>query len=85
MAIKDTTKVIYNYIKDHSGEDFTAKDIAAALGHENARSVNGSITGMQKKGWVVREEATVENAEGKPEVVKFIRLTDAGKNADLDA
>lgn len=84
MAMKESTKAIYNYVKDHDGEDFTAADIAEALGAE-VRSVNGSLTGMQKKGWVVREEAEIELDDKTHKKVKFIRMTADGKNADLDA
>ena len=36
MAMKPATKEIFNYIKAHDGEDFTAKDIAEALGMTNS-------------------------------------------------
>lgn len=84
MAMKESTKVIFNYVKEHDGEDFTAADIADAVGAE-VRSVNGSLTGMQKKGWIAREEAEIELEDGTHKKVKFIRLTAAGKTADPDA
>ena len=84
MAMKESTKAIFNYVKEHDGEDFTAADIAEAVGAE-VRSVNGSLTGMQKKGWIVREEAEIELEDGTHKKVKFIRLTAAGKTADPDA
>lgn len=87
MAMKESTKVIFNYVKEHDGEDFTAADIADVIGAE-VRSVNGSLTGMQKKGWIVREPGEVEVEEdGKivHKTVKFIRLTAEGKAADIDA
>lgn len=84
MAMKESTKAIFNYVKEHDGEDFTAADIAEAVGAE-VRSVNGSLTGMQKKGWIAREEAEVELEDGTHKKVKFIRLTAAGKTANPDA
>lgn len=84
MAMKESTKAIFNYVKEHDGDDFTAADIAEAVGAE-VRSVNGSLTGMQKKGWIVREEAEIELEDGTHKKVKFIRLTAAGKTADPDA
>lgn len=84
MAMKESTKAIFNYVKEHDGEDFTAADIAEAVGAE-VRSVNGSLTGMQKKGWIAREEAEIELDDGTHKKVKFIRLTAAGKTANPDA
>lgn len=82
--MKQATKDIFNYIKAHDGEDFTAKDIAAAL-DMNVKSVNGSVTAFQKKEYVYREEAEAELADGTHEKVKLIRLTDAGREFDVDA
>lgn len=84
MAMKENTKAIFNYLKDHDGEDLTAADVAEALGMET-RSVNGSFTSFQKKGWGIREEAEVELADGTHKKVKFLRLTDTGKAVDPDA
>ena len=84
-AMKENTRKIFDYVKEHDGEDFTAKDITAALGFESARSVNGSITAFVKKGLMVRVEAEVENADGTQDKVKLIQLTDAGREFDPDA
>lgn len=84
MAMKQATKDIFNYIKAHDGEDFTAKDIAKAL-DMNVKSVNGSVTAFQKKEYVYREEAEAELDDGTHEKVKLIRLTDAGREFDVDA
>lgn len=61
----------------------TAADVAEALGLD-ARSVNGSFTSFQKKGWGIREEAEIELEDGKHKTVKFLRLTDVGLSIDLD-
>lgn len=84
MAMKDTSKAIFKFVKEHDGENFTAADIAEALGME-ARSVNGSLTGMQKKGWIVREEAEVQLEDKTHKKVKFIRMTAVGHGVDIDA
>ena len=84
MAMKPATKEIFNYIKAHDGEDFTAKDIAEALGM-NVKSVNGSVTSFQRKGYTVREEAEMELADGTHEKVKLIRLTPDGKSFDPES
>ena len=31
MALKENSRKVFDYVKAHEGEDFTAKDIAAAL------------------------------------------------------
>ena len=84
MAMKQATKDIFNYIKAHDGEDFTAKDIAEAL-DMNVKSVNGSVTSFQRKGYTIREEAEMTLDDGTHEKVKLIRLTDEGRVFDPDA
>ena len=84
MAMKQATKDIFNYIKAHDGEDFTAKDIAEAL-DMNVKSVNGSVTSFQRKGYTERVEAEMELADGTHEKVKLIRMTDAGREFDPEA
>ena len=72
MAMKENTRIIWDYIVAHNGEDFTAADIAEATGL-NVKSVNGSVTSFQKKGHTIREEVAVTGG-----TVKYIRLTEAG-------
>lgn len=85
--MKESTRTVWNYIKEHDGEDFTARDIADATGIA-LKSVNPIITAAfqrhrdEDKNIVpltVREEAVIENEDGTHETVKFIRLTDEGK------
>ena len=79
-ALKENSLIVFNYVKEHDGEDFTAKDIAAATGLTD-KQVNGIITSaFQRKGLMVREE--VEVTGGK---VKYVRLTDEGKVFDPPA
>jgi hypothetical protein len=50
------------------------------------KSVNGIVTSaFQKKGFMTREEAEVELADNTHKKVKFIRLTDAGRDFDPEA
>lgn len=82
--MKENTRKVFDWVKAHDGEDFTAKDIAAATGVE-IKSVNGIITSaFQKKGLMERVEATIETEDGKDKV-KFVKLTDAGRELDPDA
>lgn len=84
-ALKENSKNIFYYVKEHEAEDITAKDIAAALGLTD-KQVNGSVTSaFQKKGLMERVEAerTLEN--GSHEKVKYIKLTDLGHAFDPEA
>ena len=83
-AMKEKTRKIFNYLREHDGEDMTAADVAEALDLE-VRSVNGSFTSFQKKGWGVREEAEIELEDKTHKKVKFLRLTDEGRAVDPDA
>ena len=85
MALKENSKIVFNYVKENDGSDFTAQDIADATGL-GVKSVNGIVTSaFQKKGLMVRVEAEVELEDGTHKKVKFIKLTDAGKAFDPDA
>ena len=98
MALKEKSIQIFEYVKAHEDENITAKDIAAALGIEDARSVNGSITAAFARH---REEVDGEkvivplmervdgeleiegpNGKVKHEAVKFIKMTDADRAFD---
>ena len=85
MAHKENSRKVFDYVKAHEGEDFTAKDIAAALDLA-VQSVNGIVTSaFQRKGLMERIPAEIENADGTHDKVKLIKLTDAGKAFDPDA
>jgi DNA-binding MarR family transcriptional regulator len=80
MALKPNSLMVFNYVKEHDGEDFTAAEIAEALGLE-VKQVNGIITSaFQKKGLMLREEVAVTGGK-----VKYIRLTDEGREFDPEA
>ena len=85
MALKENSRKVFDYVKAHDGEDFTAKDIAEALDLA-IQSVNGIVTSaFQRKGLMERVPAEIENADGTHDKVKLIKLTDAGKAFDPDA
>ena len=84
MALKPNSLTVFNYVKEHDGEDFTAADIAAATGLEK-KSVDGIVTSaFQKKGLMVRIPAEVELEDGTHKPVKLIRLKDEGRAFDPD-
>ena len=85
MALTEKSRVIYDYVKEHDGQQFTAQDIADATGVP-VKSVNGVVTmSFQKKGLMERIPAEIEVEDGKHKSVKFIQLTAEGRNFDPDA
>lgn len=77
----EKAQAVLVHLQNNAAADLTAKDIAAATGIE-AKSINGVITGLQKKGYVLREEAG-KDEDGK--VVKYVRLTASGAAVDPTA
>ena len=84
MAIGENSRLVFDYVKAHDGEDFTATEMATAL-NLGVKTVNGCVTAFQKKKMMYREEIEVELEGGKPGTIKFIRLTDLGRDFDPDA
>lgn len=88
MAMSENSRKVYDYVKSVDGQNVTAADIAEATGLE-IRSVNGVVTSaFQKKGLMERVPAEIEVVNEKGEkshkAVKFIRLTDAGREFNPD-
>ena len=91
--LKENSKIVYDFVKAHDGEDFTAQDIADATGL-SSRSVNGIITSAFQRHkdadknevpLMVRVPAEIKDpATGLHKAVKFIQLTDAGRSFDPD-
>jgi hypothetical protein len=83
--LKENSRIVFDYVKAHDGENFTAQDIADATGL-GVKSVNGIVTSaFQRKGLMERIPAEVELEDGTHKTVKFIRLTEAGLAFDPDA
>lgn len=82
--LKENSKIVFKYVQSMEGQNITAADIAAATGLE-VKSVNGIVTSaFQKKGLMERIPAEVELEDGSHRAVKFIRLTDAGREFDVN-
>ena len=80
MAISLNTVKVIDYLKGLNGADVTANDVAEALGL-TGRQVNGIFTGgIQRKGLGVREDAEVILEDGTIKTIKFLKLTEEGKN-----
>lgn len=94
MALKENSRLVYDFVVAHDGEDFTANDIAQATGL-SSRSVNGIITSAFQRHrdadknvvpLMVRVPAEIEDPEtGLHKAVKFVQLTAEGRAFDPDA
>ena len=73
-VLSEKAQAILAHLQATAGTDETFVEVAEATGLE-ARSVNGTVTGLAKRGLVERVE--VENFDKK-----VIRLTDAGRTFD---
>lgn len=92
--LKENSKIVFDFVKAHDGEDFTAQDIADAT-NLSVRSVNGIITSAFQRHkdadknevpLMVRVPAEIEDPEtGLHKPVKFIQLTDEGRVFDPNA
>lgn len=82
--MKENSRKVFEFLKDNKGENLVNADIAKALG-VSGPTVVGSVNGLVKKGYAVRTEVEVQNADGKATTIKHIALTDAGMAFDPDA
>lgn len=72
MFSENAQKVL-TFLQGNPTVDMTSKELAEAA-EVPTRSITGVLNSLVKKGFVVREEATVGE-----DTVKFIRLTAAGQ------
>lgn len=86
MAVSMNTINIIKFLQGHKDENLTAVQIADAMGLSK-QTVNGAFTsGVCRKGYGVRVEDEVFNDDTqKHEVVKYLKLTDAGLALDADS
>ena len=85
MALKENSRKVLDYVKANDGTNMTAADIAAGTDLE-VKQVNGIVTSaFQKKGLMQRTPAEIQLEDGTHKAVKFISLTEDGKNFDPDA
>lgn len=89
--MKQNTQIVFNYIKEHEAEKITAPDIAEGTGLP-IKSVNGIITAAlcrAGKDYAVRVpgeiETTDENGNTIHKAVKFIQLTDKGRESTVES
>lgn len=84
LALTEKQLAIYNFLMDTDGEKFTAYQIADTIGIDR-KAINALVTGIAKKGYCVREEATTTDGEGKTVAIKYVVLTEAGRAYNNDA
>ena len=94
--LKENSRKVFDYVKEIEGQNITAADIAEATGLE-PKSVNGIVTSaFQRHTVLVGEEkvaqplmervpAEIQLEDGTHKAVKFIRLTDAGREFNPEA
>lgn len=81
----ENSRKVFEYLKAAgAGVKFTTKQVQQDLGFEKSGSVTGSVTGLVRKGYAVRETAVVE-VDGKEKEVKVFYLTEEGAAFDPDA
>jgi len=77
-AMSDKAVQVLQYLQANDGTDMTAADIAAEIGMVPI-AVNGVVNSLVKKELCIREEAEVEMPDGTQKTLKFIALTDKGR------
>ena len=89
--MKDNTKTVFTYLKEHDGEQIIATDIAEATGLP-IKSVNGIVTAAlcrKGKDYAVRVpgeiEVTDEEGNVSHKAIKFIQLTDKGRESTIES
>lgn len=84
--MKENTKTVITYLQGLASDtNVTAADVADALGLEK-QQVNGIFTSaIQRKGYGVRVAAEIELEDGTHKAVKFLKLTDTGRELDVNA
>lgn len=75
------SRKVFDFLKDNYGTNLTTADIATALG-VTGPVVTGSVNGLVKKGYAVRNEVVTPGDNGKEVTTKYISLTEAGLGYD---
>ncbi len=95
MKLKENSRLVYDYVKAHENENITAADIAEATGL-TSRQVNGAITmAFQRHKEEIDGEkvevplmeripAELEQEDGSHKAIKLIKLTDAGREIEIE-
>ena len=85
VSMTPNSRKVFDFLKGNGvGVKFTTKDVQEALNLEKAGCVTGSVTGLVKKGFAVREKEMRE-VDGKQKEVSVFYLTEEGAAFDPDA
>ena len=81
--VSEKSLQVLDFLKANPNENYTAADIAAALGLEK-KTVDGVVTAglIRNKNLVERVEAEMELEDGTHKAIKLIKLTPAGESYD---
>lgn len=80
----DNSRKVFEALKAHYGDKITHQQLVAELGVSSA-AVSGSVNGLVKKGYAVRNIEIEMGEDGKETEVKYITLTEEGYAFDPDA
>lgn len=97
MKLKENSRIVYEYVRDHESENITADNIAEATGL-SSKQVNGIVTMafQRHKEEIDGEkvevplmervpgEVKVDEKSNKPKVVKYIHLTPEGREIEIE-
>ena len=84
MAMKESSRKVFDFLVANYGTKVTGNDIAAALG-VSVPTVTGSVNGLVKKGLAERIEEVTTGADDKEVRTKYITLTEEGLSFNPDA
>ena len=70
----ENSRKVFDFLKANHNVNVTAQEMAAEL-DVSVNTVTGSVNGLVKKGFAVREEVAVE---GSAKPIKYVKLTDEG-------
>lgn len=76
MINKPSSKMIFNFLKRNSEQEFTKKQIADAL-RLSFPAVTGTINYLRDNGYV---EENIKTENGSKKAVRYVKITELGKN-----
>jgi len=84
VKLSENAKVVMRRLQELEDADVTVHDLSEDIGLP-VNSITGIFNSFVKKGLGERVIAEVELEDGSHKTVKFLKLTDAGLNLDVDA
>lgn len=78
-VFSEKAQEVLGFLQENTSVQLTAKELAQVL-NIPAPSLNGVITSLATRGYIERVPATIGGVE-----IKYITLTPAGRDVDLEA